>query len=57
MMMRLSERLDQWADGWNPVLVRELRLLTRRGWLPFAVVLYFVLIPVILLFFVYGLSS
>ncbi len=56
-MMRLSERLDQWADGWNPVLVRELRLLTRRGWLPFAVVLYFVLIPVILLFFVYGLSS
>jgi len=42
---KLAERLDQWTDGWNPVLVRELRTLVRRRYFLYAAICYFLVAP------------
>jgi hypothetical protein len=52
--VKLAERLDQWTDHWNPVLVRELRASIRGGHLPLFVILYFLAVPGLFLFFLYN---
>ena len=48
---KLAERLDQWTDNWNPVLVRELRRSVRKGYFQIIAALYLLVVPAIPIFF------